>query len=124
MKLKLKTVLVAAVLCSLSWSSCKKYDVQKQEEASVFYPRIFGDNILFPVPAATSVITVGQTKIFSGLTYSPADQVAITWKVNDIAVANTGDYTFTGTTKGLYTILLEVSYNGMKTSRTCKVQVN
>lgn len=124
MKTKLMILLIAAICCSSAWSGCKKDDVQDQEDASILYPRIFGDNILFPVPAITSVITVGQTKVFSGLTYSPADQVAVTWKVNDAVVATSKDYTFTGTTKGLFTISVEATYNNMKTSRTCKVQVN
>lgn len=124
MRTKFIILLFAAICCGTAWSGCKKYEVQEQEDASVFYPRIFGDNILFPVPAITSVITVGQSKVFSGLTYSPADQVTVTWKVNDAVVAESKDYTFTGTSKGLFTISVEVAYNGLKTSRTCKVQVN
>lgn len=124
MKTKLTTLLIAMICCGSVWGGCKKDEVQKQEDGSVFYPRIFGDNILFPVPAITSVITVGQNKVFSGLTYSPADKIAVTWKVNDTAVANSRDYTFTAAGKGLFIISVEAAYNGMKTSRTCKIQVN
>jgi ABC-type oligopeptide transport system substrate-binding subunit len=124
MKLKLIIAFIGIALGAVLFSGCKKDEVKEQEKASVFYPRIFNDTFLFPVPAVTSVITVGGTKVFSGITYSPAKDVKISWKVDDAVVATTPDYTFTATKTGLFTVKLEVDYNGMVTTRTAKIQVN
>ena len=61
MRSKLIIAITGLLLCTAMFGGCKKDDVAEQEKASTFYPRIFNDTFLFPIPAVTTTITIGQT---------------------------------------------------------------
>mgnify|MGYP003583805039 CR=1 FL=1 len=99
---------------------CKKDDGVYEDDN--FYPRIFDNKGVFRSPSR--IINEGESAIYSGLSYSPAADIKISWKVNGTEVSTDTAYTFTPTEGGEYTIVVEASYNGDVTSRTSNVLVN
>lgn len=110
--------LLAVVLCH----SCKKDLADQQNESDTFYPRIFKESALFPTNA--TIVNMGDTVRYNGLLFSPANQVSISWKVNDKQVATTPNYSFIPAAAGDYFVKVEATYNGQTTSRTAEVLVN
>jgi hypothetical protein len=83
-------------------------------------PRIFqlGDNF-----RTSYILNEGESAVYSGLLFSPANKVKISWKVNDVEKSTDTTFTFKPTTGGEFRIVVEASYNGLKTVRTSTVLV-
>lgn len=83
-------------------------------------PRIFqlGDNF-----RTSYILDEGQSAVYAGLLFSPANEVKISWKVNDVVVSTDTTFTFTPTTGGEFKIVLEAEYKGQKSIRTSTVLV-
>lgn len=117
-----KYIMLYSLLLAALWYGCKKDVVADQQNADTFYPRIFKETAMFPTTA--TIINVGDTIKYRGLLYSPADQVQISWKVNNTEKATTPTFNFVGTAAGDYFVKVEVSYNGEVISRVTEVLVN
>ncbi|MBO9632690.1 MAG: hypothetical protein J7578_06190 [Chitinophagaceae bacterium] len=83
-------------------------------------PRIFqmGGNF-----RSSYIIEEGQSAVYSGLLFSPAGKVKISWKVNDKVVSSDTIFTFKPTGGGEFHIVLEAEFNGLVTTRTSTVLV-
>ena len=83
-------------------------------------PRIFqmGGNF-----RSSYIIDEGQSAVYSGLLFSPAGKVKISWKVNDKVVSSDTIFTFKPTGGGEFHIVLEAEFNGLVTTRTSTVLV-
>lgn len=103
------------------FSACKKDEAKQQEENNPYTPRIFDIN---RVMAAPQIINEGQTANFTGLLFSPANQVKVSWKVNDKEVSTDTAFKFKPVGGGEFTVKLDVSYGGQTTSRQTKVLVS
>lgn len=119
-KFKTSIRLTFAAMCCLVFFACEKNEAESQAENDNFIPRIFTteDNNPFPMSAdSILILDVGQEFQISGLQYSPSDRVSISWTVNDVEVSTGMDYTFVSSEVGEYRIRLEVSHDGVTTSR-------
>lgn len=103
-------------------AGCKKDEVARQAEKDNFFPRIFDNRNVFLNPS--SIINEGDTARFNGLSFSPAGQVAISWKVNGKQLSTDTAFNFRPDSGGDYTVTLEVTYRNQLTSRTSHVLVN
>lgn len=101
------------------FSACRKA-TSDPEFTTGDSPRIFqlGDNF-----RASYIINQGDTASYTGLLFSPAGKVKISWKVNDAVVSADTVFRFVPATGGEYKIVLEASYNGLTTVRTSTVLV-
>ncbi|RYD89982.1 MAG: PKD domain-containing protein, partial [Sphingobacteriales bacterium] len=105
--------LTALVVASASIISCKDNAEIEQAEGRVFFPRIFKELTLFPESAdSVRVLNLNEPYTFSGLGYSPADEVQVAWKVNGTQVSAEKSYTFTASEPGEFRVTLEASHNG------------
>jgi hypothetical protein len=119
-----KIILLATTIALGTWYGCKKDEVAQQENNNALYPRIFNETPFFPVPTTITTIKVTSDTIkYRGITFSPASEVKVSWKVNNIEVATTPTFNFSSTTAGDFFIKVEASYNGQVTSRTREVLV-
>lgn len=103
-------------------TGCKKDEAARQAENDNFFPRIFDNRNAFLNPS--SIINEGDTARFTGLSYSPAGQVAISWTVNGKQLSTDTAFNFKPDSGGDYTVTLAVTYHGQQTSRTSHVLVN
>ncbi|MEC3879300.1 glycosyl hydrolase family 18 protein [Parapedobacter sp. 10938] len=87
-----------------------------------FHPRIFDRTGVFTSPSM--IISQGETANFTGLLFSPAAAVDISWKVDGTEVSTDTAFAFTPDGGGEYTITLEVSNGDQTTSRTSSILVN
>jgi hypothetical protein len=101
------------------FSSCRKATPDPEFKAGD-YPRIFttGDEW-----RKSFIINPKDTAKYLGLKFSPAGKVSISWKVNGKEVSTDTAYRFTTDTGGIYNILLDVTYNGLTSSRSSEVLV-
>ena len=86
-----------------------------------FYPRVFDSKGVFNTPSR--IIPEGGSAVYSGLLFSPADRVKISWKVNGEEVSTDTTFTFTPTEGGEYQVELAVSNNGDTTYRKSSILV-
>jgi hypothetical protein len=121
MAMKRSFVIWAGCLLMM-FAGCKKDEVARQAEKDNFFPRIFDNRNVFL--NSSSIINEGDTARFYGLSYSPAGQVAISWKVNGKEKSTDTLFNFRPDSGGDYTVTLEVSYRDQQTSRTSHVLVN
>lgn len=105
----------------IMFSGCKKDKVKQQEADNPYTPRIFDNLRIF---AAPRIINEGETANFTGLAFSPASKVQISWKVNDKEMSTDTAYKFKPAAGGEYTVKLDVTYQGTTTSRSTKVLVS
>lgn len=100
-------------------SACKK-TISDPEFKEGDSPRIFqlGDNF-----RNSYILNQGDTAHYTGLLFSPAGKVKITWKVNDVVASTDTVFHFVPTGGGEFKIVLEASYNGLSTIRTSTVLV-
>ncbi|WP_419801175.1 glycosyl hydrolase family 18 protein [Mucilaginibacter sp.] len=105
----------------IMFSGCKKDEVKQQEADNPYTPRIFDNLRIF---AAPRIINEGETANFTGLAFSPASKVKISWKVNDKEMSTDTAYKFKPAAGGEYNIKLDVTYQGTTTSRSTKVLVS
>ncbi len=108
------------VLLLLAVSGCEKNG--DTADSTDFHPRIFDRTGVFSSPSM--IISEGETANFTGLLYSPAAAVDISWKVDGTEVSTDTTFAFTPDGGGEYTITLEVSNGGKTTSRTSSILVN
>lgn len=115
---------IKRIVCFLSaslivLSACKK-TISDPEFKEGDSPRIFqlGDNF-----RTSYVLNQGDTAHYTGLLFSPAGKVKITWKVNDVVASTDTVFHFVPTGGGEFKIVLEASYNGLSTIRTSTVLV-
>jgi len=108
--------LLAAVLLI---AGCKK-EIDDPEFGEGDMPRIFqlGDNF-----RTSYILNEGESAVYSGLLFSPAGKVKISWKVNDVVKSTDTTFTFTPDTGGEFRVVVEAEYNGLKTVRTSTVLV-
>ncbi|SDF52168.1 Chitinase, GH18 family [Mucilaginibacter pineti] len=122
MKKIIYTLVPALVLVMfMVLSGCKKDEVAQQEAANPYSPRIFDKLRIF---AGSRIINEGETAKFTGLAFSPASKVQISWLVDGKQMSTDTAYQFKPDAGGEYTIKLNVVYNGDTTSRQTKVLVN
>lgn len=100
---------------------CKKDEVAQQEKDNPSSPRIF-DNLR--KLSSSYIIKEGATANFSGILFSPAGKVKISWKVNGKEMSTDTGFKFKPDAGGEYVIKLDVTYNGDSTSRQTKVVVS
>jgi len=97
-------------------------DKKEETYSTDFYPRIFDRTGVFTSPS--QIISEGDTANFSGLLFSPAGNVDITWKVDGVEVSKDTAYAFAPTTGGEFILTLEVANAGNVTSRKSTILVN
>lgn len=120
-KIKYTPIPVFMLAMLMAFTGCKKDEVKKQEDANPYYPRIF-DNL--KVFGSNQIINEGTSASFSGVLFTPAGKVKISWQVNGKEMSADPAFKFTPTAGGEYTIKLVATYNGDSTSRQTKVLVN
>lgn len=108
------------MLLLLVVSGCEKNG--DMADGTDFHPRIFDRTGVFTNPSM--IISEGETANFTGLLYSPAAAVNISWKVDGTEVSSDTTFAFTPEAGGEYTITLEVSNGGKTTGRTSSILVN
>lgn len=114
----MKKLCILLSCCYLILAGCKKAEEEEQAEGRPFTPRIFNETSLFPEnPDSIRVMSIGQHLSFTGLQYSPAEKVKVSWKINDEEVSSAESYDFAATTGGEFRIRLDVEYNGTIVSR-------
>jgi Glycosyl hydrolases family 18 len=84
------------------------------------YPRIFTTTDEW---RKSFILNPKDTAKYEGLKFSPAGKVSISWKVNNKEVSTDTAFRFTTDTGGIYNILLDVTYNGLTSSRSSEVLV-
>lgn len=99
---------------------CEK-ESENQADGRLFVPRIFGYDLLFPPEGR--VVDKGDEIAFSGLQYSPADRVKVSWTVNGEEVSSDKEFVFTADEPGDYLIKVEASYDDISISRETNVFV-
>ncbi|MFC3198941.1 glycosyl hydrolase family 18 protein [Parapedobacter deserti] len=87
-----------------------------------FHPRIFDRTGVFSSPSM--IISEGETAAFSGLLFSPANHVDISWKVDGVEVSTDTVFAFTPDGGGEFTITVEATNAGKTAMRTSTVLVN
>lgn len=104
--------------------SCNKDQsvVEDQAKNDHFYPRIFNDLDLFP--STSSVIAEGDTVSFTGMQYSPADKIRISWTVNGIEKSTDKNFFFVGGSAGDYAVQLNVISGDDTAYRKTEILVN
>jgi hypothetical protein len=112
-------VLMLFILMVLA--GCKKDEAKQQEKDNPYAPRIFDKLRVF---GSTQVISEGRTASFNGLSFTPAKEVKISWKVDGKEMSTDTAFKFKPTAGGEFTIKLDVTYNGETTSRSTKVLVS
>ncbi|MHA4806546.1 glycosyl hydrolase family 18 protein [Flavitalea flava] len=122
MKRTIYPYILPAISFLVVLGACKKDDISKQEAQDNFFPRIFDNKNVFL--NSSTIINEGDTSRFTGLSYSPAGQVKVSWSVNDKVMSTDTAFYFKPDSGGDYTVTLEVDYNKQKTSRTSHVLVN
>jgi hypothetical protein len=117
--LQIKRVIYFLFASLIVLSACKK-NISDPEFKDGDSPRIFqlGDNF-----RTSYVLNQGDTAHYTGLLFSPAGKVKISWKVNDVVTSTDTVFHFVPTTGGEFKIVLEASYNGLTTIRTSTVLV-
>lgn len=115
-----KDLLIMLFLIVL-FAGCKKNDAAQQEKDNPIAPRIFDNGRVFSAPY---IINEGDTAKFTGLQYTPADKVKISWLVDNVPTASGTSFNFKPNGGGIFAIKLVVTYNGDSTVRTAKVTVN
>jgi hypothetical protein len=113
------SLLVVMVL--FAFAGCKKDEVAQQEAANPISPRIFDNLRDF---SGNRIISEGASAKFSGIQFTPAGKVSISWMVNGKQASTDTTFTFKPTGGGEFTIKLKVTYNGDSTVRSTKVLVN
>lgn len=99
-------------------AGCKKDEAEEQAKGRPYTPRMFNEISLFPEnPDSIRIMSIGDGINFTGLKYSPAGKVKVSWKVNGTEVASTDSFLFRATEGGEFRIRLDVSYNGDTSSR-------
>lgn len=111
---------VPVLLLLVAVSGCEKNG--DTSYSTDFHPRIFDRTGVFTSPSM--IISQGETADFTGLLFSPAAAVDISWKVDGTEVSNDTVFRFTPEGGGEYTITLEVSNGDRTASRTSSVLVN
>lgn len=120
-KIKYTPVPVLILVLLMAFAGCKKDEVKDQEAANPYFPRIFDNLRVF---GSNQIIDEGKTADFSGVLFTPAKKVKISWQVNGKETSTDESFKFTPTAGGEYTIKLVATYNGDSTSRQTKVLVN
>ncbi len=108
------------VCCLVFLAGCEQSDDGVGD--TDFHPRIFDRTGVFTSPSM--IISEGETASFSGLLYSPAGSVDISWKVDGQEVSQDTAFAFTPDGGGEYTVTLEVTNAGKTASRTSRILVN
>ncbi|MEO5893657.1 MAG: glycosyl hydrolase family 18 protein [Ferruginibacter sp.] len=100
--------------------ACKK-NIPDPEFVEGDSPRIFqlGDNF-----RTSYILNEGESANWSGLLFSPAGKVNISWKVDGVVASTDTIFNFKPTAGGEYKIELEAEYKGLKSVRTATVLVN
>jgi len=101
-------------------TGCEKGD--GYTDGTDFHPRIFDRTGVFTSPSM--IISEGETANFTGLLFSPAGKVAVSWKVDGTEVSQDTAFAFTPDGGGEYTVTLEVTNAGKTASRTSTILVN
>ncbi|MDP9075977.1 MAG: glycoside hydrolase family 18 protein [Bacteroidota bacterium] len=109
------------VMVLFAFAGCKKDEVAQQEAANPISPRIFDNLRDF---AGNRIISEGETAKFSGIQYTPAGKVKISWLVNGVQASSDTAFNFKPTGGGEFTIKLKITYNGDSSVRSTKVLVN
>ncbi len=117
---KLSNFWMPVLLLVVAVSGCEKNG--DTAHSTDFYPRIFDRTGVFISPSM--IISEGETASFTGLLFSPAAAVDISWKVDGTEVSTDTAFMFTPEGGGEYTITLEVSNGKETTTRTSSVLVN
>ncbi|RAJ10914.1 GH18 family chitinase [Chitinophaga skermanii] len=112
-------LILAAIL--VIGNSCNKNDVSDPGWKPGDQPRIFDQKNVFQTPS--HVINGGESVAFTGLLFSPAGQVKVSWKVDGKEVSTDTAFTFTPTTGGEFALTLEATYGGLASVRSTKVLV-
>src|SRR5690606_20111242 len=107
------------LLLLVAASGCEKNGATSY--STDFHPRIFDRTGVFTSPSM--IISQGETANFTGLLFSPAAAVDISWKVDGTEVSTDTAFAFTPDGGGEYTITLEVSNGNPPTSRTSSILV-
>jgi Glycosyl hydrolases family 18 len=113
--------LLVMLFLFILFAGCKKNDVAQQEKDNPIAPRIFDNKRVF---AGAYIINEGDTAKFTGLQYTPADKIKISWMVNNVPTASGTSFDFKPSAGGEFTIKLVVTYNGDSSVRSTKVLVN
>src|SRR5690606_28434904 len=116
---KIIYMLIPALLILLIMSCEKK---EKYELDTDYFPRIFDQTGVFTSPM--QVIAAGEAVEYTGLVFSPAGKVDVTWKVNGEEVSKEESYVFSPSSGGEFEITLEVTNNGKTAVRKSKVLVS
>lgn len=110
---------VVSVAWLMSVAGCEK---PTDAYSTDFFPRIFDRTGVFTSPS--QIIPEGGSVEFSGLLFSPASAVDISWKIDGVEVSTDTSYTFTPTAGGEYTVTLEVSSSVGTAMRQSSILVN
>lgn len=105
----------------LALMACDKERIKDPEFGAGDYPRIFDIKNAFVSPVV--ILAPGQAANYTGLLYSPASKVKISWKVNGEQKSSDTTFSFTPPGPGEYTVLLDVEYGGLKSTRTTNILV-
>lgn len=117
---KIVTCLLGLSLLAWLAAGCRKDLAENPVFGNGDYPRIFYMGDQFP---ATVVINEGDTAKYDNLKFSPAGKVHITWFVNDNASGSDTVFNFVPTEGGIFQVLLQAEYNGLKSVRRSQVIV-
>lgn len=105
----------------LALMACGKERIKDPEFGAGDYPRIYDIKNVFVSPVL--ILPPGQTANYTGLLYSPAGKVKISWKVNGEQKSADTTFSFTPPAPGEYTLSLEVEYGGLKSNRAVNILV-
>ncbi|PVD52494.1 hypothetical protein DC498_10340 [Terrimonas sp.] len=108
------------ILSAISIMGCRKDLAPDPEFGEGDYPRIFYLGDQFP---SAVVINEGDTAKYNNLQFSPAGKVNITWFVNDGVSGTDTSFNFVPQAGGIFNIVLEAEYNGLRSVRRSQVIV-